>query len=55
MPLFCMPSTIPVDATTVNYAPAVFVAAMGISALWYAIWGYRNYEGPPMNEERAAF
>ncbi|PHH84601.1 hypothetical protein CDD83_1675 [Cordyceps sp. RAO-2017] len=51
MPLFCMPSTVPITATTANYAPAVFVAAMGISGLWYWVWGHKNYAGPPVQGE----
>jgi len=47
MPLFCMPSMIPVEATTVNYAPVVFVGATLISGIWYWAWGYTNYAGPP--------
>lgn len=49
LPLFCMPSSIPVSPTTVNYAPAVFVFAIGVSAIWYAAWGHRNYAGPPVH------
>jgi hypothetical protein len=45
-----MPASIPVEAATVNYAPAVFVAATIISAVWYWVWGYENYAGPPTNE-----
>lgn len=51
IPLFCMPAAIPVTATTVNYAPVVFVAACLISGIWYWVWGYSNYAGPPTNEE----
>ncbi|KAM4057355.1 amino acid permease [Hirsutella rhossiliensis] len=51
LPLFCMPSTIPVTAATVNYAPAVFVAAMAISGIWYWAWGHKNYAGPPVQGE----
>ncbi|KAF2008615.1 polyamine transporter TPO5 [Aaosphaeria arxii CBS 175.79] len=47
MPLFCMPVSIPVTATTVNYAPVVFVAATLVSAFWYVVKGYRDYQGPP--------
>lgn len=49
LPLFCMPSSIPVSPTTVNYAPVVFVFAIGVSAIWYAAWGHRNYAGPPVH------
>ncbi|KAH7390474.1 polyamine transporter TPO5 [Pyrenochaeta sp. MPI-SDFR-AT-0127] len=49
MPLFCMSASIPVTAKTVNYAPVVFVAATLVSVTWYALWGYRNYQGPPVD------
>ena len=51
MPLFCMPSAVPAMPSTVNYAPAVFVAATAISGLWYWVWGHRNYAGPPVQGE----
>lgn len=51
MPLFCMPSQLPVTAATVNYAPAVFVGATIISAVWYWAWGHKNYAGPPTSHE----
>ncbi|KAL0780468.1 hypothetical protein CaCOL14_001803 [Colletotrichum acutatum] len=53
MPLFCMPTFVPVTPTTINYAPAVFVAACLISGGWYFAWGRKNYAGPPTNEEPA--
>lgn len=51
MPLFCMPSYVPVTVTTVNYAPVVFVAAALISGVWYWVWGHKNYAGPPTHED----
>ncbi|KAG6083628.1 hypothetical protein E4U15_001900 [Claviceps sp. LM218 group G6] len=51
LPLFCMPSTIPVVPTTVNYAPVVFVFATAVSAIWYWVWGHKNYAGPPVHGE----
>jgi amino acid transporter len=51
MPLFCMPSTIPVTPETVNYAPVVFVFACLVSGIWYWVWGHKNYAGPPTHEE----
>ncbi|EJT68606.1 choline transporter [Gaeumannomyces tritici R3-111a-1] len=50
MPLFCMPSIVPVTATTVNYAPVVFVSATLISAGWYIAWGKKHYTGPPIQD-----
>ncbi|KAK1985947.1 amino acid permease [Colletotrichum cereale] len=54
MPLFCMPVFVPATAETINYAPAVFVAACLISGGWYVAWGRKNYAGPP-TQEAAAF
>ncbi|KAH7329571.1 amino acid permease [Stachybotrys elegans] len=51
MPLFCMPSFLPVTVETVNYAPVVFVGAMTISGIWYWVWGYKNYAGPPTQDD----
>ncbi|KAJ6788384.1 hypothetical protein PWT90_04644 [Aphanocladium album] len=51
LPLFCMPTNYPVtEITAVNFASVVFAAAMAISALWYIVWGHRNYAGPPVQE-----
>lgn len=53
MPLFCMPSVIPVTPETVNYAPVVFVFACLVSGIWYWAWGHKNYAGPPTHEDQA--
>ncbi|KAL1641951.1 hypothetical protein SLS58_005787 [Diplodia intermedia] len=47
IPLFCMPTTIPVAAETMNYASVVFFAFVMMSLGWYVAWGHRNYQGPP--------
>lgn len=47
VPLFCMPSSLPVTAASVNYAPVVFTAATLFSAGWYMTWGRHHYIGPP--------
>ncbi|KAK4662384.1 uncharacterized protein QC763_700110 [Podospora pseudopauciseta] len=47
LPLFCMPALLPVTPETVNYAPAVLVGFVAIAAAWYAVWGHKNYRGPP--------
>lgn len=51
IPLFCMPSSIPVAADTVNYAPVVFVAFILIASGWYWVWGYEKYVGPPTMDD----
>ncbi|KAJ3460391.1 hypothetical protein MRS44_011258 [Fusarium solani] len=50
IPLFCMPASIPVTASTVNYAPVVFVFAVVVSGICYWAWGYENYVGPPTQD-----
>jgi hypothetical protein len=30
-----------------NYASVVFAGFVVIAAVWYGIWGYHNYRGPP--------
>ncbi|KAH7219458.1 amino acid/polyamine transporter I [Fusarium oxysporum] len=47
IPLFCMPLTLPVTVTSVNYAAVLFAATCLISGGWYWAWGYRHYSGPP--------
>jgi hypothetical protein len=47
VPLFCMPAYLPVTASSVNYAPVVFVGFVVIAFAWYAAWGRKNYRGPP--------
>lgn len=46
-----MPSAIPVAAATMNYASVVFFAFFVISGAWYFIWGKKNYQGPPTQED----
>ncbi|KAK5268117.1 hypothetical protein LTR99_003050 [Exophiala xenobiotica] len=50
-PLYCMPSYLPTTATTMNYASVVFVAGVAVSAIYYVVWGRKNYKGPPVSEE----
>ncbi|OCK82032.1 amino acid permease [Lepidopterella palustris CBS 459.81] len=51
IPLFCMPSAIPVTASLMNYASVVFVAFFVISGGWYFVWGREHYRGPPTHED----
>ena len=51
IPLFCMPSAIPVTASTMNYASVVFAGFVAISFTWYLVWGKKNYHGPPAAKE----
>ncbi|KAI0007315.1 amino acid transporter [Xylariaceae sp. FL0662B] len=48
IPLFCMPTSVPVlDPTLMNYASVVFVGFTVISLAWYLAWGRKHYKGPP--------
>lgn len=42
-----MPTLKQVDKESMNYASVVFVGFVLISAVWYGVWGYHNYRGPP--------
>lgn len=47
VPLFCMPTLKAVTKESMNYASVVFAGFIIIAAIWYGIWGYHNYRGPP--------
>ncbi|KAK2743381.1 hypothetical protein FQN55_007320 [Onygenales sp. PD_40] len=47
IPLFCMPTFMEVTVETMNYGSVVFFGFVVISAVWYWVWGYKNYAGPP--------
>lgn len=42
-----MPAVKAVTLDTMNYASVVFVGFVAIAAVWYGVWGYHNYRGPP--------
>lgn len=50
VPLFCMPSYLPVTVASVNYAPVVFVGFLAISMGYYVV-ARKHYNGPPTNED----
>ncbi|KAF2157317.1 amino acid transporter [Myriangium duriaei CBS 260.36] len=54
IPLFSMPSAIPVTAQSVNYAPVVFVGFLAISGIWYLVYGKSHYAGPPAADSEIA-
>jgi amino acid transporter len=45
--LFSMPSVLPVNEVTMNYASVVFVGIMAMSGVWYAAYAHKVYKGPP--------
>lgn len=46
-----MPSGLPVTLNGMNYASAVFVGGVVISALSYFLYGKKHYSGPQVGEE----
>ncbi|EXJ94240.1 hypothetical protein A1O1_02633 [Capronia coronata CBS 617.96] len=48
--LFSMPTALPVDEVTMNYASVVFVGFLVISAAWYVIYARKAYKGPPESD-----
>lgn len=46
--LFCMPVSLPVTASSMNYASVVFMGFAAISLGWYAIRGRKTFTGPPV-------
>ncbi|KAF2168075.1 hypothetical protein M409DRAFT_65612 [Zasmidium cellare ATCC 36951] len=46
--LFCMPVSLPVSASSMNYASVVWMGFAAISLLWYLIRGRHHFTGPPV-------
>ncbi|KAG6083306.1 hypothetical protein E4U15_002045 [Claviceps sp. LM218 group G6] len=46
--IFCMPVTLPVDASSMNYASVVFAGFAAIAVVWYLVYARRNFHGPPV-------
>ncbi|GAB0132381.1 hypothetical protein EsDP_00000819 [Epichloe bromicola] len=46
--IFCMPVTLPVDATSMNYASVVFAGFAAVAVIWYIVFAHRNFHGPPV-------
>lgn len=44
--IFSMPVSIPVDASSMNYASVVFAGFAAISGSWYLIHARKNFKGP---------
>lgn len=42
-----MPTLKVVTKESMNYASVVFFGFVLIAAIWYGVWGYKNYRGPP--------
>jgi amino acid transporter len=46
--IFCMPVSLPVDSTTMNYASVVFAGFGAIAFIWYFAYARKNFTGPPV-------
>lgn len=46
--LFCMPVSVPVTASTMNYASVVIAGFAGISVIYYYVRGRTYFSGPPV-------
>lgn len=44
--IFSMPVSIPVTASSMNYASVVFAGFAAISAAWYFVYARKNFKGP---------
>lgn len=49
--LFCMPVSLPVTASSMNYASVVFAGFATISLIWYIVYARKHFHGPPINTE----
>ena len=49
--IFCMPVSIPVDASSMNYASVVFAGFAFIATVWYFVYARKNFHGPPVSRE----
>jgi len=55
--LFMLPQFMPINASTFNYAPVVFLIVLGGASLWYAVSARKWFKGPRVQgsaEELAA-
>ncbi|POR38589.1 Amino-acid permease BAT1 [Tolypocladium paradoxum] len=46
--IFCMPVSLPVDASSMNYASVVFAGFAAIAFIWYFAYARWNFTGPPV-------
>ncbi|KAF4187515.1 hypothetical protein CNMCM7927_003988 [Aspergillus lentulus] len=49
--LFCMPVSLPVTASSMNYASVVFAGFAAISIIWYIVYARKHFTGPPASAE----
>jgi amino acid permease (GABA permease) len=46
--LFCMPVSLPVTPSSMNYASVVFAGFATVSVVWYFAQARKNFKGPPV-------
>ncbi|PGH02180.1 hypothetical protein AJ80_08903 [Polytolypa hystricis UAMH7299] len=46
--LFCMPVSLPITSSTMNYASVVFAGFATISVVWYFAHARKKFKGPPI-------
>ena len=51
--LFCMPYTLPVSPSSMNYASVVFAGFASVSVVWYFAYARKHFTGPPVSSEEA--
>ncbi|KAM4062679.1 amino acid permease [Hirsutella rhossiliensis] len=51
--IFCMPVSLPVTASSMNYASAVFAGFAAIAFVWYFAYARKNFTGPPVADADA--
>lgn len=49
--IFCMPVSLPVDASSMNYASVVFAGFAAVATIWYFVYARKNFRGPPVLKE----
>ena len=49
--IFCMPVSLPVTASTMNYASVVFAGFAAVAFAWYFAYARKNFKGPPISRE----
>jgi amino acid transporter len=49
--IFCMPVSLPVDASSMNYASVVFFGFAAVAFAWYFAYARKNFKGPPVDRE----
>lgn len=52
--LFCMPVSLPVTASSMNYASVVFAGFATISVTWYFVRARKEFDGPPIIRDDTA-